>query len=357
MLKIRQRKGSPNWYIRGTVKVGQEARELDEHSTGCRERETAESYRANLQARIEKEILYGDTGGQTSMTYSEAAMPYLNKPTPPSRGDVWRVGQLAGVMGDCLVSRLNDGWKDFKVEKCVGLAPASIDRYRKTLLASVNFMLKEEGLPKVSLPTIEYDNERLRWLAWGDADKLTLAYVKHVIPIIITFRFQGCRTQEGLQLQFPDVDLKKGTMWFGRTKNKKGRMVPMDWRVWMAIYTIWVNRGRPTEGHVFLNRLGKPYADTREYKLPGGNPLAKAHATALKRAGVTAQGNGTDFRVHDWRHHWASWCVMKGVDLITIKKLGGWKSLRMVERYATVGTEHEAEMMARVADHEIVRAA
>src|SRR3546814_21051349 len=91
-------------------------------------------------------------------------------------------------------------------------------------------------------------------------------------------------------------------------------------RVMDVLRPIWEKRGQPTKGHVFLNRLGKPYSDTRKAKIPGGNPIKNQHATACKRAGIE------DFTVHDWRHHWASHCVMAGIDLITIMNMGGWKS-------------------------------
>src|SRR3546814_16901353 len=74
---------------------------------------------------------------------------------------------------------------------------------------------------------------------------------------------------------------------------------------------IWEKRGQPTTGHVFLNRFGNPYSDTRKAKIPGGNPIKNQHATACTRAGIE------DFTVHDWRHHRASQCVMEGIDLIT----------------------------------------
>ena len=48
--------------------------------------------------------------------------------------------------------------------------------------------------------------------------------------------------------------------------------------------------------------------------------LAKAHATACRRAKITA------FRVHDWRHHAASWAVMNGMSvpaLIGLTFVGG----------------------------------
>ncbi len=69
---------------------------------------------------------------------------------------------------------------------------------------------------------------------------------------------------------------------------------------------------------------------------------APGHKTACKRAGIT------NFRVHDWRHHWACQCVMAGIDLETIRQEGGWKSLRMVERYATVSAEHRARTMKKL---------
>jgi site-specific recombinase XerD len=37
---------------------------------------------------------------------------------------------------------------------------------------------------------------------------------------------------------------------------------------------------------------------------------------------------------HDLRHTWATWHVMGGTPLEVLQKLGGWKDLRMVQRYA-----------------------
>ncbi len=122
----------------------------------------------------------------------------------------------------------------------------------------------------------------------------------------------------------------------------KARTIPMHSRVHAALVGLWQSRGRPGEGHVFLNRLGRPYSDTRQYRLPGGNPLRKAHETASRRAGIQ------DFRIHDWRHHWVSWCVMEGIDLETIKRMGGWKSLRMLERHVAVSTEHMDAAISRL---------
>ena len=40
---------------------------------------------------------------------------------------------------------------------------------------------------------------------------------------------------------------------------------------------------------------------------------------------------------------------MEGVDLLTIKELGGWKTLSMVQRYAHLSPSHRQEAVERLA--------
>src|SRR5262249_8368714 len=119
------------------------------------------------------------------------------------------------------------------------------------------------------------------------------------------------------------------------------RTLKLHPRVYEALQTIWQDRSCPNFGRVFVSTRGEPYADTRTHAMPGGNPLKSAHRTACLRAGVTG------FRLHDWRHYWASWMVMSGADLITVQRMGGWKDLRMVQRYAALSTAHMAEAVER----------
>src|SRR5258707_219431 len=71
-----------------------------------------------------------------------------------------------------------------------------------------------------------------------------------------------------------------------RTKNGEPRTNFLHDRTRAELHKLWVGQGSPTEGRVFLNRLGEAYSDSREQKWQGGNPLAKAHATACRRAGI-----------------------------------------------------------------------
>lgn len=191
---------------------------------------------------------------------------------------------------------------------------------------------------------------RVRWLGVPHADRLLAEYPAHARPIFTLLRFQGCRTQEALQLQLANVDLDRRTIYFERTKNGAPRTVKMHDRVVVAVTALLALRGNPQIGHLFLNSRGRPYADTRDYKWPGGNPLRSVHDTAFAKAvkaGVRPNG-GDDFTIHDWRHNWASWMVMEGADIETVKRLGGWKDLRSLARYMAVSTDHMDAAIARL---------
>ena len=56
----------------------------------------------------------------------------------------------------------------------------------------------------------------------------------------------------------------------------------------------------------------------------------KGFAGACRRAGIT------DFTPHGCRHTWATWHYAANRDLAALQKLGGWKSVAMVMRYAHV---------------------
>jgi len=345
MLTLRKR--GKVWHCRGTVRVGQKVRVVQEHTTGLRERSAAESYRTDLEKEIRDELLYGRRGRAARLTFADIGQAYLDREAGLAPGDVWRVGELNEILGDCSLAGLAEGWAQFRKQRCAGLAPATVDRFRAVLQAALNHGAADLGYDAPRIPTIKFSNERLRWLTLAQADRLVASYAKHVRPIVRVFRYQGARTQEALQLQWPNVDPIRRTIYFERTKNAEPRTVKMHRLVAADIWRLWVDRGRPEQGHVFLNRFGKPYADTRDYKYPGGNPLRRAHATAIATAKIRPSG-GPDFTVHDWRHHWASWCVMEGVDLVTVQKMGGWKDLRMVQRYAAVSTEHMDAAVAKL---------
>jgi integrase len=410
MLTIRRR--GKKFHIRGSVRVGRETRIVKEHSTGCDRRDDAETYRSKLESDIRNEILHGRGGRTQTLTIACAGLRYMGRPGGLRSYDLWRLDQINKLVGDRPIAAAGEAWSEFRRLRCGGLSPATVQRYRATFQASINYLAGEEGFDPPRLPKRprgeRVDKKRLRYLTEAQADRLIASYAKHARPIAVMLRWQGLRIGEALRLQWLHVDWSRNSIFVAESKNGEPRTLSMrkltraalhqlwvsqgspkvgfvflapihlarydddadwiDWanlqwstraltiqtktgqprtlilpkRTFAAMSRLWHSIGEPKKGRVRLDRLGAPYADPRSYKFPSGSPIKKAHATACRKAGII------DFRVHDWRHHWASKCVMAKIDFETIKQEGGWKSLRMVERYATVSADHRTQAMAKL---------
>jgi integrase len=407
MLTIRRR--GKNFHVRGTIRVGRETRVVKEHSCGTDRRDDADAYRSKLEAEIRHEILHGRGGRTHILTIADAGLSYMARPGGVRSYDLWRLDQINRVVGDYPIAHAADAWSEFKRKRCGGLSPATVQRFKATLSAAVNYLAAEEGFDPPKLPRVEKaDSKRIRFLTSAQADRLIEAYASHVRPIVTVLCWQGLRIGEALRIDWLHVNWQANSIFVPESKNGEPRTVTMNKKTRAALHMLWVDRGSPTEGPVFLapivlalkagdadwidwanvhwaeraidiasvtgelrrtrlpdrtfamlsrawasigcpsegrvplSQLGAPYVDPRSYKVPSGSPIKKAHATACRRAGIV------DFHVHDWRHHWASHCVMNEIDLETIRQEGGWKSLRMVERYAAVSAAHRSRAMAKL---------
>jgi site-specific recombinase XerC len=73
---------------------------------------------------------------------------------------------------------------------------------------------------------------------------------------------------------------------------------------------------------------------------------ARAFERAVKAAQATLRAAARDaslLEAYTWhcnRHTFASRLVMAGVDLLSVQKLGGWRTLAMVQRYAHLAPDH-----------------
>jgi len=326
--------------VRGTVRIGKGEPQRIDHSTRCTSHAEADAYRTKLEAETRAELLTGHKIGLRHLTFADAGLAYIAK-SGVHRNDEWRLRELDKHMGGYAVQDAKEGWRVFREKRCVGLAPATVERFRSVAQAALNLLAEEHDLMAPKLPRIEFKNKRVRFLTIDEQEALLAAYVKHVRHIALFLCDMGARTQEALQLRWREVDFAMNTAFFSKTKNGESRTVPLSSKVRKALEGLMIELQPGPGDHVFLNRLGEPYADTRRYEFQGGNPLAKAHRTACRRANIS------DFRVHDWRHHWASWHVMHGTDLESLRTMGGWKSLAMVQRYVAVSGVHMQEVVAR----------
>lgn len=187
------------------------------------------------------------------------------------------------------------------------------------------------------------DNARVRFLSEEEIRELlaacdqrrikrdgTLEVKKqgHLKPIILFALNTGCRREEILSLKWEQVDLKHGFINIPRTKNGEQRKLPINDTLNEVLKGL-------------VRRLDVPWVFYEVKKSKAGKETVKRIAdtkrsftTACKKAGIV------DFHFHDLRHTFASHLVMNGVDLTTVSRLMGHKSLAMTLRYAHLAPNH-----------------
>ncbi len=373
MLKLRKR--GRVWHLRGTARVGRQS-VLIEETTGCRSRDAADAYRRRRQGEVERALALGDSRrpDALNLAFHATGIAYLKRAAGVHRSDNLRCEALGDWFADFRLGDIDQrAWNEFCAARLAGRAPGTLDRYR-TVLVGV-FAAVGLGPPPVAKP--KYRNERVRWLTPADAALLHASYGGTARDVVTLWRFQGSRTGETLRLDRRDVDFADGpgTIYFRATETKTGRArkVPMHPAVRKMLERLL---SRPAKSFrrvdpvtrrltderwypVFIGARGRPYHDSRQI---GGNPLSRAHATAMARAAkargeeIAAAGTGepfaprggAEFTPHDWRHHWATWFLREGGDLRTLQELGGWASLDQIQRYAAVDPDYAAEQLARV---------
>jgi integrase len=144
---------------------------------------------------------------------------------------------------------------------------------------------------------------------------------------VIFLLYTGARLSEALYIDWRAIDLSRAHVTFEQTKNGEARGVPLH-PVAVAALANLPHR----DGAVFRRHDGHPY----EPKDDGGGQIKTGFRAACRRAGII------DFRPHDCRHTWATWHYAANRDPRALMELGGWKSEKMVWRYAHINKDHLA---------------
>ena len=131
-------------------------------------------------------------------------------------------------------------------------------------------------------------NKRVRYLqSWARPIGSSGAYAPHVRPIATALRWQGLRVGEALRVDWLHIDWKKNSIYIPETKNGEAAHDQLCTRRHVpSCIDLWVQQHSPGRGAgLLITHRGQPYSDPRQYKVPGGSPIKKAHATACRRVG------------------------------------------------------------------------
>jgi integrase len=237
--------------------------------------------------------------------------------------------QLKEAFGNLQLRHLNtkllEQYQTDRINK--GNKPATVNRLIATLKHCIHKgyqweMLSEETLKRVrNVKLLEENNRRLRYLSQSECQTLIHNCQGSTRGIVVTALNTGMRKGEILGLKWEQVDLRHGFILLDKTKNGERREIPINETVKGVLQSK-------------LRRVDIPYVFYDSCSGKRYQNIKRSFNTALRRAGIR------DFRFHDLRHTFASHLVMAGVDITTVSRLLGHKSLTMTLRYSHLAPSH-----------------
>lgn len=319
-MSLYQRANSPYWWIRLPAIKG-EMKPL-RLSAETANKKHAQQLHDKLKAeRWEVDKL----DHKPKRTWDEAAQRFLEE-TTHKRTQAWDISMLKWFEPYLAGKELKDINKALidhvRSVRAKGVKPATVNRY----MALVRAILRRacfdwewlDRVPKVG--QLRDKGARIRSLTHDEFIKLLAQLPDHLRDMAIFSVATGLRQSNVTRLQWRQVSIERRHLWVSADQHKNGKAhsVPLNEA---ALLVLEKRKGdHPT--HVFTYE---------------GNPIVqvntKAWRNALKRAGID------DFRWHDLRHTFATWHREAGTPTHELQRLGGWKTLEMVERYAHVAPE------------------
>jgi integrase len=176
---------------------------------------------------------------------------------------------------------------------------------------------------------------RVRFLSQEEIDRLLFEAADHLKPIIIVALYTGMRKSEILKLTWKDIDFEHRLLFVRNSKNGSSRQIPMAQDVVRVLQPL-----PATQSRVFTGTQQNSVSSIRT-----------GFENAVKRAEIE------DFSFHDLRHTFASYMVMAGVDILTVKELLGHRTLAMTARYAHLSSAHKSravETLSFLHSHKLV---
>lgn len=231
--------------------------------------------------------------------------------------------------------------KDKKAKTGKAIKPATINR-ECTFLAMVFRHLITVKKLKLAMPTLglkqlNEDNITDRLVTIGELAKYFRSASQPLRDVALVMYYTGMRPGEVLALTSNDVDFRSGEIIIRHGKTKSARR-----RNPLPLGARGILRRRCEASH-----NGLLFAGGKDQH--GSVPMVKvnnAHHGALERSKVEA------FRLYDLRHSWATRAHASGMDLETLRVIGGWANLAMLKRYVKPTLEHKRHEMQKMQEYD-----
>lgn len=296
-----------------------------------------------LRADARRERLALPQRRKVTLGFSQAADDYLQRLTESQGKDLDNkrcyVGHLKPFFGDKPLSKLTafDLHRYVKQRRGQGVMDATINRELACCSHLLHRAIEWGWIDRaVKVPRLREDNQRLIYLTQGQIERLLDAARKdacwETYPFILIALHTAMRKMEILSIRWANVDLDRRIIHISHAK-AGARDQPIT--AALADYLRDMRALAPGAVWVFP-----------------GDDSASGHRIAIEkpfRRVVAAAGlNPKEVNRHTLRHTAITHLVQSGVDLPTVQRISGHKTLAMVARYAHQSGEHISAAMDRL---------
>jgi site-specific recombinase XerD len=263
------------------------------------------------------------------------------------RTDIGRITVLVKAFGtkklDEMTSLEIEQFRDATAEKH---SKATANRYRDLLSAIFKRAVRDGHVtvnPVRAVSKFRENNERVSYLTPQEEEAVYKALPAQFRPHFLISIHTGLRWTEQMNLRWQDIDLLTDFITVAVSKHGRSRRVAINPTARAVLVDLSSQRARVDDSTEFIFTI-RP----RESKAFFPQTVERAKA-ALKQAGQDAPHLDA-YVWHSNRHTFASKLAMSGADLLTIKELGGWRTLSMVQRYAHLAPGHLHAAVALLVD-------
>jgi len=299
-------------------------------STGTSNKKLAEKIYHKVLGEIAERRWFERLPGEEK-TFTEMIAKYLkehsvrNKAPKSHDRDRQLANHLTRFFGDSILTEVTPrSISEYKVKRRdEGASPRTINYELALMSHAFNIAIKEwewlKDNPVRKVSREKVNNIIERWMTYEEEQKLLNASIEWLRPILILGIETGLRQDELLNLKWSGVDLFRKTLTILEQKNEGKDTLPLSEKA-MEILKARAKVRSINNDLVFFNGNGNRI-DARD--------LLRAFYSATKKAKIE------NLRWHDaTRHTFATRLVQGGVDIYTVQKLGRWKNISMVMRYA-----------------------
>lgn len=307
--------GSRNYWISYVDASGRSVR----RSAGTEDFQEAKALEQQLRA---KHYTARKKSGGVSAAFEQVLVEYLSREDRLDRATRSRARHLADFFrGRSFHDITRTDVIRYIEKRRETVAVATVNRELALLSAAIEEFNRRHGYtitnPASKMKAKEPEGI-VRWISRQDAERLIACASPPVGDFIRLALYTGMRASEmyGLEWARVDFDRKLITLEAIHTKAERRRTIPIHPEARLALDSCKARH----PGHLLV--------------FGGVKCFTKGFDGARRRAGLQ------NFRIHDMRHTFASWLVMKGVNLYEVKDLLGHSTIELTQRYAHLAPEN-----------------